>query len=179
MKNSLRPAIIFACVLLPVLLSTGAWAQQLGHGNGALQIFDAKGMENSPRWVQIWVYIMLASFVASLFFVRRHVEARWVAGGFFLGMAAMQLLLGYFKIPPYSGLIASFHLVFWLPALHVLLRRRPFLKSRSLYSWWTGLITFVIAFSFVFDIRDAFLYWQNLLTCLDHLWVFCTLANLR
>lgn len=44
-----------------------ALAQPLIHVNGALEVFDAQGMENSPQWVRIWVFFMLTSFACSFF----------------------------------------------------------------------------------------------------------------
>ncbi|MGI9308728.1 MAG: hypothetical protein ACR2P6_05670, partial [Gammaproteobacteria bacterium] len=60
------------------------------------------------------------------------------------------------------GLFSLVHLICWSPALYVLLTRRPFLQERSLFTIWSGAITFCIIFSFVFDIPDAAIY-------LDHM----------
>jgi len=54
------------------------------------------------------------------------------------------------------------HVIFWTPGLVMLLRKRTFLKEKSLYGVWTGLMTGVIVFSFIFDIRDSVIY-------LDHM----------
>jgi len=60
-----------------------------------------------------------------------------------------------------SGLVALTHLIFWSPALFVLLKHRTFLKQRSVYAGWCGLVV-VIIISFVFDVRDAVIYLRHL-----------------
>ena len=154
--------IVFSAVAM-LLLAGNAFAQsEYGHGNGALQVFDSEGQANSPRWVMIWVMLMGASFAAGLFFIKNHPIARWVVGGFVAGIACMLLLGKLFGLPPVSGYIATVHILFWSPALYQLLTKRPFLDQRSAFSIWSGVITFVILFSFVFDIRDAFIYLRHL-----------------
>ena len=70
---------------------------------------------------------------------------------------------------PLSGLIALLHVVFWSPALYLLLTRRPFMKERSAYAVWSALATLVILFSFVFDVPGAAIY-------LDHIFGFGLLS---
>ena len=135
-----------------------ATAQDYGHGNGALQVFDAEGQTNTPQWVLIWIVLMLGTFAAGLIFVRNHVPARWIVGGLILGFVAMGILTGPVGLLPLSGFIALMHILFWTPGLILLIRERAFLKDRSLYSLWAGLMTAVILFSFIFDIRDASIY---------------------
>ena len=131
------------------------------HGHGAMQLFDAEGMANTPQWVMVWIYFMMASFAASLLFVKNHVEARWVAGGFIAGVILMTIGTKVFGMPSLSGFIALMHLIAWTPALAVLLKRRPFLRPVSAFSIWSGVMTAVIIFSFIFDIRDAAIFLSN------------------
>ncbi|MEL7488074.1 MAG: hypothetical protein AAGJ87_12755 [Pseudomonadota bacterium] len=154
-RSSLIGLIAFAA-------SDAVAAQDYVSGHGALQIWDAEGQANAPRWVQIWLYIMLAAFATGLLFVWRRVEARWVVGGFLAVVITAILSQSMTDIVPLSGFFALLHLVFWSPALFLLLTRRPFAKERSLYAAWSALITGVILFSFIFDIRDAAIY-------LDHI----------
>ncbi|MEM9669294.1 MAG: hypothetical protein AAF950_10255 [Pseudomonadota bacterium] len=151
-----------AITMILLAASATASAQEYTHGNGALELFDNEGVANSPAWVRAWVFIMLGAFALGLLFVWKRLEARVVVGGFILGIVSMILLQSAFGIPPLSGFIALMHLIFWTPGLILLLQRRTFLSERSLYGAWTGLMTFVILFSFVFDIRDAAIY-------LDHI----------
>lgn len=144
--------IVFSSLLLPF----GVLAQDVyEHGHGAMQLFDNEGMNNTPGWVMIWIYFMLASFAASLLFVKNHVEARWVACGFLAGAILMTVGTRVLGIPALSGFIALMHLIGWTPALVVLLKKRPFMGPTSAFSIWSGVMTAVIIFSFIFDIRDA------------------------
>ena len=138
-------------------------AQELASGHGPLEIWDADARANVPAWVRVWLRFMQITFLLGLVFVWRRVEARWVVGGFFavfLSAVATQELT---DIDPLSGLIATLHVVFWTPALYVLLARRPFAKERSIYAAWTGLITLVILFSFVFDVPYMAIYFDHVL----------------
>ena len=150
--------------LLTVLLSGGiVSAQEVEHGNQAMQLFDKQGFENSPQWVQIWVGFMMATFIAGLFFIKNHVIARWVVGGMLAGMTFGIIAGSVFGVPNYSGFIALIHVIFWSPALYQLLSKRPFLDERSAFTIWSGVITLVICFSFIFDIRDAAIFLNHML----------------
>ena len=137
-------------------------AQDVEHGNQAMQLFDKEGFENSPQWVQVWVGLMMASFIVGLFFVKNHIIARWVLGGMFAGMIFGAVAGTVFGVPNYSGFIALVHVIFWTPALYQLLSKHPFLGPGSAFSIWSGVITFVIFFSFIFDIRDAVIYLNHI-----------------
>jgi len=159
-KIKLRSEII-ALPLFALLISSTGFAQEFEHGNQAMQLFDAEGFSNSPLWVQAWVGFMMLSFLGGLFFVKNHAIARWVVGGMFAGMICGTAIAKLFGIPNYSGYIALVHVVFWTPGLIKLLTQRPFLSPISAFSLWSGLITFVICFSFIFDIRDAVIFLQH------------------
>lgn len=136
-------------------------AQEYPLGNGALENFSGDGFAASPQWVQIWVMFMLAMFAIGLFvFAWKKPIARWAAGGFVL--AALFSIFAYpaLGLPSLSGSIALAHLIFWTPALVLLLKRRPFSDPEEgmAFRIWSGVMTFVILFSFVFDIRDAVIY---------------------
>lgn len=159
----MRTTMFTTLALTLCLTISVASAADYGHGHGALQIFDAKGFEQTPLWVRIWVVFMMLSFVSGLLFVKNHTIARWVVGGMFAGMLVGTLSGSFFGITMLSGYIALIHLVFWSPALYQLLSKRPFLGSRSAFSIWSGVMTAVILFSFVFDIRDAYIYLQHII----------------
>ncbi len=146
-----------------VLLSGSASAQEFEHGNQAMQLFDKQGFENPPKWVQLWVGFMMMTFIAGIFFVKNHMIARWVVGCMIAGMIFAIIAGRVFGMPYYSGFIALIHVVFWSPALYQLLSKRPFAGPRSAFSIWSAVITFVICFSFIFDIRDAVIYLSNVL----------------
>ncbi len=144
-------------------LAEVASAQDYVSGHGALEVWDEAGRAGVPLWVRIWLTILQLTFISGLVFMRRNVEARWAVGGFFGVFASAVLSQSLTDIVPLSGFIALLHVLFWSPALYVLLSRRPFLKERSIYTVWSGFMTFVILFSFVFDIPYTLVYFDHLL----------------
>ncbi len=153
-----------------ILLSLTLWlpdsiaiAADYEHGHHALQIFDADGFRNAPRWVQMWVGFMMLTFLSGLFFVRNQTVARWVVGGMFAGLVVSMLAGSVLGIPALSGFIALIHILFWSPGLYQLLTKRPFAGPASAFTIWSGVMTLVILFSFVFDVRDAFIYLRHLI----------------
>ncbi len=156
----------FACkIMVPslaaLLFSSFGFGQEFEHGKQALQLFDSEGFYNSPLWVQIWVGFMVTWFMGGLFFVKNHLIARWVVGGMVAGMICSSIIANIFGIPNYSGYIALIHLIFWTPGLIKLLTQRPFVAKPTAFSIWSGVMTFVICFSFIFDIRDAVIFLQH------------------
>jgi hypothetical protein len=132
-------------------------------GHQPLEIWDNDARKNMPTWVSIWLAILISTFLLSVIFVRRHVEARWALGGF-VAMMILSVLSGrLFGLVPLSGLFSVIHLIAWGPVLYVLLTRRPFMQDRSLYAIWSGALTAFILFSFVFDIPDAAIYLDHML----------------
>lgn len=140
-----------------------AQAAEYAPGNGALELWNVQAMQNLPLWLTVWLGIMAVSFALGLFFVRRHPIARWVVGGFILGIVFSGPIASAMGIIPLSGFVALVHVVCWSPALYQLLSKRPFLNGKSAFAIWSGLITAVILFSFIFDIRDAFIYLGHIL----------------
>jgi len=154
-------------IFLGVLLIQPALAQEAAQtyerGYKALQLFDGEAMAAMPRWIQTWLNILSIVFLAGLFFVWRRVEARWAVGGFVASTLTAILVVPQTGLVPLGGLFALIHVIFWTPALVLLLTRRPFLKERSLYALWSGLMTAVITFSFIFDIPDSVIYLNHML----------------
>lgn len=134
------------------------------HGPGALQIWDAEGQANAAAWVKLWLAFMAAAMLSGVFFVWKHSEARWVVAGVVLGLLITKFVIPALSIINLSGLVGLVHVLCWSPALYLLLKNRPFGKGFSPYAVWTGVVTAVILFSFIFDIRDAAIYLHHLAT---------------
>ena len=163
MASSLSVRFLAGLLLCCVVLIEPALAQPYESGHQPLQIWDNAARASMPQWVSIWLGILMTTFALGFLFVRRHTEARWVVGGFIcmiLVTVATGRVLG---LVPLSGLFSLVHIICWSPALYVLLTRRPFLQDRSLYALWSGAITAVIIFSFIFDIPDAAIYLDHML----------------
>ena len=134
--------------------------QHYSHGHSALDIFDVEGFKNTPFWVQVWVTFLLSSFAASFLFVWKHVLARWVIGGFIASMTSGHITFSLLELPFLAGSISIMHIVCWTPALILLLIKRPFLNNTEPMAFrvWSGIMTAVIIFSFLFDVKDAVIY---------------------
>jgi len=144
-------------------MTTAAIAAEYTPGHQPLELWNAEGQANAPAWIGIWLNILLAVFALGLLFVWRRIEARWVVGGFLATIPTAIFLTEGLGVAPLSGLFALMHVVFWSPALYILLKRRPFLKEQSFYGLWSAAITAVITFSFIFDIPDSFIYLDHIL----------------
>ena len=157
---------IITVVAAMLLITEIAAAQSAGYsaGHQALQIWNEEAMTNMPDWVRVWLMIMGLSFALGLLFVRRHPIARWVIGGFIAALLISGWLAPMLGITILSGFVALIHVICWSPALYLLLTKKPFLAQRSAFSLWSGLITAVILFSFIFDIKDAVIYLNHMLS---------------
>lgn len=132
-------------------------ARQYERGHHALQIFDAAGMEATPDWVIAWIAFATLCFAAGLFFVRGHRIARWVVGGYITGFAALVASSIFdsdvFRLAGFNALV---HVIFWTPSLYHLMSERPFAAAPpTAFSIWSGVISGVMLFSYVFDVPYA------------------------
>ncbi len=132
-------------------------------GNQALELWNEEGIANSPTWVQYWLVVMMLSFALGLLFVWKRLEARWVVGGLISGLLTTSFVTPALGLVNLSGLVALIHIIFWSPGLFLMLKNRPFLREKSLYKYWSGWITLVIIFSFIFDVRDSLIYLHHML----------------
>lgn len=112
----------------------------------------------------IWIVSATACFAVGLLFVWRHSIARWVVGCYIAGFVALIISSTFDAVQlKLSGFYALVHIVFWSPALYQLLTKRPFLdKKATAFSVWSGVITAVILFSFIFDIHYAYIYLNHI-----------------
>ena len=158
--------IRIAMVIFLATLGTASFAQGSDayvSGHGALEIFDEQGWLAAPEWVRVWIGIMALSFLAGLFFLKNHIPARWVVGGFIAGFLFSTIGFPALNLVALSGLIALVHLIFWSPGLVKLIQEHAFTGPFNAYAVWSGWITAVILFSFVFDVRDAAIYVMHVL----------------
>lgn len=160
LKKSIAATTISLAIADTMMLAFAQNEASFDSGHGALQRFDAAGIAATPLWVQIWLTFLAITFLSSLFFIRKHAIARWAIGGILLSVPLTPIIARSLGFPFLGGAIAIGHIVFWSPALVLLLIKRPFLdETNSLpYRIWSAAMTFVIAFSFIFDIRDSIIY---------------------
>lgn len=150
-------------LILYFIISLSVYATEYQKGYRALEIFDVEGMEATPLWVMIWIVVSTACFLAGLLFVRRHIIARWIVGGYIAGFMTL-IFSSVFDLVQLklAGFNALIHVVFWSPSLYLLLTKRPFFSREvSAFSIWSGVITIVMLFSFIFDIPYTFIYLKH------------------
>jgi len=155
---------LWACAFGLCLISSLAVAAEYEYGNKALQIWDDQGKANAPQWVHVWLKCLAITYLSGLFFVIKHVEARWMVGGVLLGLVFSRIIIPSSDVVLLAGLFSVIHVVFWTPGLYLLLRRQPFRKGLSFYSVWAGLATLMTLFSFIFDVPDAVIYLHHILS---------------
>jgi len=143
-----KPAQVIGQTLVPGNLPLQLWGGFMG----------GEGLANSPTWVQNFLYFLLAMALVSIVFMPRRLEARWAGGGLLAGVFNTFWVIPYLPIVSLGGMYAVMHFVLWIPGYYLLLRNRPFMKGWSVYGIWCGLVTGIITFSFVFDVRDTSIY---------------------
>ena len=111
---------------------------------------------SSPA-VKIWLSWMSLIFIASVLFVYRHVEARFILGVMLLTLPVAFLIFDQTQSP---HLIGVAHLILWLP-LAIYLIRRVFLgkivRPLTPFGIYLMLLLTTIGISLFFDIRDLVL----------------------
>lgn len=117
---------------------------------------------NAPL-VQMWMNWMMGIMLVSIFFVWKHVGARYVLASMFL---MIPLAITIFKLTWEIHLIGIAHIILWWPLLWYLIKREksfPWVNLKSPYSIWTLLVSVTIIISLLFDIRDIVLVltWQK------------------
>ena len=155
-----RSKIGLTACAIAVLVAGNVSAEEYQSGAGALEVFDASARAAVPLPLKIWLMLLLGTFAASIIFAWKKPVARWALGGLVVAMLAGGPVLAALGWPMLGGGIALSHLVCWTPVLIVLLWKRPFLDTQEWlpYRIWSALLLAVIIISFVFDIRDAWIY---------------------
>lgn len=158
-----RSSFFLSFLLIAFSVSPSALAEvtvNFESGHTALQVFDEAGIKAMPLWLKVWLGVMMITFASGLLFVWKQPIARWAVGGFLMPFLAMEHILNALEWPFLSGSIALAHLIFWTPALLILLWKRPFLDNNCSMPFriWSAAMIAVILFSFIFDIRDAAIY---------------------
>lgn len=161
-STRLAPTISGLLTVFAVAYSTVAIGAEGGYaaGHGALEVFNDTAMQLTPTWVKAWLAIMLGTFAAGLYFAWKHPLARWAVGGFLVSLTTGSTIFALLGLPFLSGSISIMHVMCWTPALVLLVLNRPFLNPAEPKGFriWSGVMTAVILFSFVFDIKDAAIY---------------------
>jgi hypothetical protein len=101
---------------------------------------------------------MMATYLASLFFVRSERGARWVIAGVIVSHALVVVIEAGELATMRKGLVSLTHMIGWTPALVVVARGLPQTPARTLYGKWCRLLVGVMAIALLLDARDTGMY---------------------
>ena len=149
---NLRHASIFQLVLIGATVGLVSEAA----ASHALEAWNMETRLSLPLYLKIWLLgVLLPAHLASVFFLRDHIAARWVLGGFFCSHLWLTIVevTGAFTVQ--GGLVSLGHIIFWSPAIYALYRYRSEIRLPSVYGIWACTMLFVYAVSMAFDVRDA------------------------
>ena len=146
-----RVSLLHLCVLAATAIPVSEAAASY-----ALEAWNMDTRMDLPIGLQVWLLgVLLPTFLSSVFFVKEHMAARWVLGGFFCSHLWLTIVevTGAFTVQ--GGLVSLGHIVFWSPAIYALYRYRSEVKLPSAYGIWACMVSLVFGVSMIFDVRDA------------------------
>ncbi|MEM9181265.1 MAG: hypothetical protein AAGA89_16245, partial [Pseudomonadota bacterium] len=107
--------------------------------------FFAEMTANSPRWVLIWVNVMVIVLALAIPFSFSYREARWILLGTVLGMLGTVAAYGMFG---FTRLLGLGHILFWTPTLIYIITVRGWKTyHKTLFSRWMILAAIIIGIS--------------------------------
>lgn len=155
---SMRIGLLVASCLLCAAMLTAPEAYALY----ATDEWDAAARAALPVHIKVWLGAMMLTNIAAIGFLKNHVAARWVFGGFVLshGLVMVMWAMGQTVL---AGQVSLFHIIFWTPGAIMLLRRRSEIQYPSAYAIWATLSLIFYFGSMVVDVRDSTLFIQHAL----------------
>lgn len=121
----------------------------------AIQPWDNKARLSLSPGLYVWLAFLVATCLASLFFVRDHVPPRWMIVGFISSHVLVVVIGNTNWVDLRKGLVSLTHVVCWSPGLVVVfvdLIQRGF---DGIYSVWALFLVLVVSISLAFDLRDS------------------------
>lgn len=129
----------------------------------AMDEWNAAARAALPIQIKLWLGAMMLTNVAAIAFLKNHIAARWVFGGFVISHVLVMVMWASGQTV-FAGQVSLFHILFWTPGAIVLLRRRQEIDHVSAYAVWAALSLIFYFGSMIVDVRDAFSFVQNMLT---------------
>ncbi|MEM9572143.1 MAG: hypothetical protein AAF996_11795 [Pseudomonadota bacterium] len=148
---------VAACLFGAAILSTPD-----AYALSATEEWDAAARAALPVHIKVWLGAMMLTNIAAIGFLKNHVAARWVFGGFVVshGLVMVMWAMGQTVL---AGQVSLFHIIFWTPGAIMLLRQRSEVQYPSAYAIWATLSLIFYFGSMVVDVRDAVLFIQHAL----------------
>lgn len=135
-------------------LLVGLYFSQEAYALSALEEWNTESRNALPGHIKGWLILMMLNNIATLFFVRHHVAARWVFAGFFISHVLV-VVMWKIGLPVLAGQVSLFHIIFWTPGFIALLKYKDEIKFPKPYAFWASFVCLFYVGSMIFDIRDA------------------------
>lgn len=144
------------------LLAAAVLSAPDAYALSATEEWDAAARAALPVHIKVWLGAMMLTNIAAIGFLKNHVAARWVFGGFVVshGLVMAMWAMGQTIL---AGQVSLFHIIFWTPGAIMLLRRRCEIQYPSAYAIWATLSLIFYFGSMLVDVRDATLFIQHAL----------------
>lgn len=149
--------LVASCLLGAAVLSAPA-----AYALSATEEWNAAARTALPLHIKVWLGAMMLTNLAAIGFLKNHMAARWVFGGFVVshGLVMVMWAMGQSVL---AGQVSLFHIIFWTPGAIMLLQRRSEIQYPSAYAIWATLSLIFYFGSMVVDVRDAPLFIQHAL----------------
>ncbi len=132
----LKGPIILGIILVAVLLDLAF----NDRGTIALGDWNMAVRKALPLPHKLWLGGLMAVHLSSLLFVRRHVAARWVFGGFALSHALIAYVEATGRFAMVSGMISLEHVLTFIPGLIAIYVTRSEIRWPGAYAVWVGAV---------------------------------------
>ena len=140
-------AIILVVVLLDLAFND--------RGTIALGDWNMAVRKALPLPYKLWLGGLMMVHLSSLLFVRRHVAARWVFGGFALSHALIAYVEATGRFAMVSGMISLEHVLTYIPGLIAIYVTRTEVKWPGAYAVWVGAVVVLYTGLLWFDLPDS------------------------
>lgn len=154
-----KGAIILGIILVVILLDLAF----NDRGTIALGDWNMAVRKALPLPYKLWLGGLMAAHLSSLLFVRRHVAARWVFGGFSLSHALIAYVEATGRFAMVSGMISLEHVLTFIPGLIAIYVTRSEIKWPGAYAVWVGAVVVLYSGLLWNDLPDL-LVWVRMTT---------------
>ena len=130
----------------------------------ALWAWDNNARLSLPKRLLLWLALLVSTCLSSVFFLRDHIPARLLLGGFVASHVLVFCLPSLRLFVMRRGFVSLMHLLCWSPGWIAVIADVEGRRSGAPYQIWSYLLMVVVFLSFLFDFRDAATYLYYLAT---------------
>ena len=133
--------------------------------NGA-RIWNNQARLSLSKGLYAWLALLVCTCLASVFFVRDHIPARFVLGGFIVSHLIVFTLPAITRKPLRIGMVGWLHIICWGPGWFLVLVESTgstAAPQQDYYFLWGNTWWVLCWFSFCFDLHNgwAWLEWRK------------------